>query len=200
MPPITSPVAPAKANVTLPFRLPVVLPVFSGARPVSVPNVPNIPLTAKFLERLAAMFRPRADRFEALLNQLSDDLYNSALINNPSAYVLMYGRAGAKSAADETATLIHENATNEPVVVYARAANAAGDVTALMLATNGGGAAGSVQAQVEGAVGRGPAAAVLLRPGAQLHATVRVMTSPATVIYTVMPLRGRAGVFGDGRR
>lgn len=131
------------------------------------------------------------------LDRLSDDLYNNAVLTNPTAFVAGRTKETTKSvsATDaSTGVSLYRNASNDTVVLYARADNSpTDDVVALLLSYQ---RMGLAEAQIDGAITNGKAAAVVLRPGQEVFVNVKAITYPANVHFTVVPLRGRATVFG----
>ncbi len=131
------------------------------------------------------------------LDRLSDDLYNNAVLTNPAAFVAGRTKETTKqvTAADAaTGLALYRNAGNDTVVLYARADNSpTDDVVALLLSYQ---RMSLAEAQIDGALTNGKAAAVVLRPSQEVFVNVKALTYPANVHFTVVPLRGRATVFG----
>lgn len=175
-------------------------PIPAAAKPKAPPPVSVSELVDKVSAKLAKELGPKVDGLEGILRRLSDDLYNAALLQNPASFALMHGRSGKVQITDTSPVLVHDNTDNESVVVYARAVNAAGDVQALFFANSSGGGV-DLEASTEAPDAGGRAGGVVLRPGSQLYANARATTAagvatPIYVIYTVIRLRGCAGVFG----
>jgi hypothetical protein len=141
--------------------------------------------------KLTELAKPMFAGLETLLGQLSDDLYNTAVLQNPAAHAFMHG-SSQKALTDAKAVLLHDNRENETVVVYARGVNAANDVVGLVFS---GGEGDGARAAVAADSVPGIAGAVLLRPNQKVYAAARG-TYPITVHVTVIRLRGRAGIFG----
>lgn len=172
----------------------------AAAPPRPKPQVSVSELVDKVSAKLAKELGPKFDRLEESFRRLSDDLYNAALLQNPAAFTLMHGRAGKVSITNASPVLVHDNTENESVVVYARAVNAAGDVQSLYFA-NTIGVGADLEALTEAPDAGGRAGGVIMRPGSRLYANVRATTAPSVatpvyIIFTVIRLRGCAGVFG----
>lgn len=137
-----------------------------------------------------------ADRLAPVIEQafgrLADDLYNHAVLTNPAAFVLPNAKASAISLADGTPKLAYTNKDVEPVIVFARAVNAAGNITLVTFST---GNEGTADAQVEAPLPDGVSIGTVLRQGQKLYVAA-VGGYPVTVNITVIRLRGRASVFG----
>lgn len=130
----------------------------------------------------------------AMLDRLTDDTYNAAVMANPAIMVASHGKAQVVQAtAVDTAVKVYHNRMMVPVVVYVRADNANHDVIGISATTSDG-------KYLEGQVQGTNAIACLLRPAQALFVNVNASTidgsNPVTLTVTSMALRGKAGVFG----
>lgn len=130
--------------------------------------------------------------FENLVTRLSDDLYNSAVLANPRAFAAAYGRSGSAAISDTAKSVkVYRNDFDVAVVVVGRADNPASDILSVHV-----GAAEVAPADAQMHRNDGTFAMVL-RPGQTLFGAVRAATpGTATIVFTAVPLRGRAVVFG----
>jgi hypothetical protein len=128
-----------------------------------------------------------AKAIEAAFTAQADHLYNAAILTNPATFVTTQRRSGAQAVPSDAPVLVHKNEDLTPVVVVIRADGA--DVQEVAV-SNAEGAATEAQTR------HGAQVAVLLRPNDAAYVAVRAVAYPVNVVYTVIPLRGRAAVFG----
>ncbi len=125
----------------------------------------------------------------ALLEQVSDDLYNAAIIQNPQTVAAYKPPDTTQVVANLVAVRVFQNKQSVPVVVFVQAQNATQTVSGLYLSGNIGGAklgAASV------AVYAGAGAGVLVLPQQSLYAACETSDgSQATIVATAVSLRGR---------
>lgn len=205
---------PKIAPIPASGRLPRV--VAPGRAPGAVPTLSPLPPTvaaavAKVAHAEGALFFKEArkadaetalavmERLEALvagLDRLSDDAYNAAIIQNPVAFAAMRQKESLNLTDSEATSgkRLYKNDGGDTVVLYARADNSpTDDVTGVLLSYT---QQPRGQAQIEGSYVNMKAAAVVLRPQQEVFVNVKATTYPVVVHFTVIPLRGRAAVFG----
>lgn len=121
------------------------------------------------------------------LATIADDSYNAAILNNPGAFGTMQGREPSVAIPSESPVLVYRNQHDVPVALTVRAD---GQDVSELLASNSSFA--STEAQL-----RGPnQLTAVLRPMQELWVSVRALNYPVRVVPTVIPLRGKAAVFG----
>jgi hypothetical protein len=125
----------------------------------------------------------------ARIGSLTDDSFNIAALMNPAALVVAYGRETPIAFASEAMQRVYRNNTlRVPVMAIVIADNDANDVEGLFIA----GSEGMPQVAVPGV-----SYSALVRPGQELWIGVRAGSyAGAQLSLTLVPLRGRATVFG----
>lgn len=130
-----------------------------------------------------------APLFDAQIAAQADDAYNAAILQNPAAFATMYGRE-VKAAPSSGGVKLYDNRFPYPVVIVGRASNGANDVTDVRAASV---ECSAADAPVSFA---GVNFRAVLRPGQALYVNVIATTYPANVNFSIIPLRGKASVFG----
>lgn len=160
-----------------------------GASPPRAPAPPEEPRaderrTLTVREVMAEVTQRLVD----ILDQYRDDTYNVAVIANPLALAVSFGRETEVAVADATPTLVFANSElRVPVMVVVTGDNTAHDVSGVQAA----GTAGHPQLTMPQTF------TALVRPGQELWVSLFATTyAGATLYVTAVPLRGRATVFG----
>jgi hypothetical protein len=152
---------------------------------------------AKIVEALEHMMRPQHEALERLIAGLTDAIYDNAIITHAAAFAAMKQpekKISFTTMAEANAgKRLYQNNSNETVVIFAHADNAAVDVVDMAISY---GARSMVDAQMSATLDGKLSAAVVLRPAQEAWVNVRAITMPVTVTVTVIPLRGKASVFG----
>lgn len=208
MPPKIAPIPPAPGRlprVTAPGRTPGSVPVLTALPPTiqaAVAKVAHAESALFFKEakkaetEVALAMMERLEQVVASLDRLSDDAYNAAIIQNPVAFAAMRQKETLNLTEAEAGAgkRLYKNDGGDTVIVYARADNSPNDdVTGVLLSYT---QQPTAQAQIEGSYVNMKASAVVLRPQQEVFVNVKATTYPVIVHFTVIPLRGRAAVFG----
>jgi hypothetical protein len=117
---------------------------------------------------------------------LADDLYNSAVLQQPEIFAAMRGPDASFDLASYDAVYAYQNTLDVPVVVVTRAGNASDDVSAVFM-SNAKQPSNDYQMDLGVAV---------IRPQQTVHVSVKATAYPVHVVLTAVPLRGRAAIFG----